>query len=50
VDVALYRPQQSLIAVPLSLALFLSFVLVLRQLWNQRNAASPAHAAEVSAA
>jgi Ca-activated chloride channel family protein len=38
VDVSLYRPQQSLIAVPLLLALALSFLLVLRQLWRQRLA------------
>lgn len=37
VDVALYRPQQSLIALPLIGAVFLSFVLVLRHLWVQRD-------------
>ena len=33
IDVALYRPRQSLIAVPLVAAIVLSFVLALRQLW-----------------
>jgi Ca-activated chloride channel family protein len=46
VDVSLYRPRQSLIAVPLLLAIVLSFVLVLRQLWEQRQLAAPATQAE----
>ncbi|MDP5071459.1 MAG: VWA domain-containing protein [Congregibacter sp.] len=37
VDVALYRPQQSLSAVPLLIALALSFALVIRYLWLNRR-------------
>ncbi|MEM1189781.1 MAG: VWA domain-containing protein [Pseudomonadota bacterium] len=38
VDVSLYRPRQSLIAIPLLFAMALSFVLVLRQLLPLRGA------------
>ena len=46
VDVALYRPQQSLIALPLLVAIALSFVLALRQLGlgRARRAGNPAPA------
>ena len=46
VDVALYRPQQSLIALPLLVAIALSFVLALRQLGfgPARRAGNPAPA------
>lgn len=37
VDSSLYRPQQSLAAIPLLIAMLLSFGLVLRQLWLQRS-------------
>jgi Ca-activated chloride channel family protein len=37
IDTALYRPQQSLTAIPLLIAVVLSFALVLRQLWLQRR-------------
>ncbi len=37
VDSTLYRPQQSLAAIPLVLALCLSFALVLNQLWLHRS-------------
>lgn len=46
VDVSLYRPRQSLIAVPLLLAIVLSFALVLRQLWQLRQPSGPATQAE----
>lgn len=37
VDTAVYRPRQSLLALPLGLALFLSFALGLRHLWRGRR-------------
>jgi Ca-activated chloride channel family protein len=37
VDTALYRPQQSLAALPLLVALALSFALVIQQLWRGRG-------------
>lgn len=37
VDTTIYRPRQSLLALPLGLALALSFALVLRQLWRGRH-------------
>jgi Ca-activated chloride channel family protein len=37
VDTALYRPQQSLAALPLLVALALSFALVIQQLWRGRS-------------
>lgn len=36
VDTAVYRPRQSLTAIPLLVALLCSFLLVLRQLWQRR--------------
>ncbi|MBT8446977.1 MAG: VWA domain-containing protein [Gammaproteobacteria bacterium] len=40
VDTALYRPRQSLTHLPLLVAIVLSFVMVLRQLWLQRTPAA----------
>jgi Ca-activated chloride channel family protein len=37
IDSSLYRPQQSLAAIPLLVAVLLSFALVIRQLWLQRS-------------
>jgi len=48
VDVALYRPQQSLIALPLVAAIALSFGLVLHQLWSQRPQKPSSLATEAS--
>ncbi|MEE4278376.1 MAG: VWA domain-containing protein [Halieaceae bacterium] len=50
VDVAVYRPRQSLIALPLLFAIALSFVLVLRQLWPGARLPSGRSAAEESPA
>lgn len=47
VDKALYRPQQSLSAIPILIAIAVSFVLVLQQLWQRRSLAPAARGTSV---
>ncbi|EAQ97766.2 vWA domain-containing protein [Congregibacter litoralis] len=49
VEKALYRPQQSLSALPLLIAIVLSFALVIRYLWQHRAARSAAATAGTAA-